>query len=966
MPASNHTASPPFPMRSVILLGLFLLVLTALTFGPLWLQPTLPSIASHYYLPLHTTLEIIAVTISALIFTVVREQARYQLSRRSVVLAAAFFAVFWLDLAHLLSFEGMPAYFTANSPAKAINFWLAARLVVACALLYVLLPQADKAARRFQLWLAISGSALLVLACHLWFIGYPESVPATYQPGAGLTPFKILVEYLVIAICLLCLGFIWHYRHQPRPYHAPALIAALITTILSEFFFTLYQNTNDLYNLSGHLLKVLSYLFLYRALVYESLAEPFRKLSLSSAELTATLNAVPDLLFDVDLNGRFYQAHTGQNQQLLFQPEHFLGKTMAEVLPESAASAGQQAIREAWNNKGLSSPKQYTLDLNGEIQWFQVIASLKPASRDSVLPRFVLAARNITEQKLTQATEQLNALAFHTREAIMITDAQRRIVRVNPAFTEITGYSEQDVCGKTPAILRSGLHDEQFYQQMWQQLYQQGVWSGELYNKRKNGEIYPEQIIINAITGSDGEISHYIACFNDISASKSDQQRIYKLAYYDPLTQLPNRRLLLERITDIQHEADRSGFYAALLFIDLDHFKRLNDTLGHSYGDELLQQLSTRLQHSLRQTDTLARPGGDEFILLAPTYKATLDEAAVDAQQLAAKLLTQIREPFLLKNRQYQITASIGIVLFNSSNKTIDELMSSADLAMYHSKEQGRNQLYFFEPGMQQRSLLRQQLESEMHLALSQQQFKLFFQPKVNNKGKLTGYEALLRWQHPERGMISPELFIPVAETSGFITVLGQWILAEACNALKHLTDPQLTIAINVSKRQLQTPDFVEKTLLQIRTAGIKASRLEFEITESMLMTDVEQTRQKLQQLHQQGIRFALDDFGTGYSSLAFLKNVPIQVLKIDRSFVRDFLSDQTDYAIVDTIISMAKTLKLTVVAEGVETTEQFKMLSWLKCDLFQGFLFGKPAPEFCLPQPVEQLLTLPIADHPI
>ena len=942
----SHRLLPGAPF----ILSPILLLLILLTFLPLLFQSKLPAISIDYYLPMHTALEIIAITISALIFAVIREQAQYELSWRGLVLAAAFFAVFWLDLAHILSFQGMAPYFGDNTPAKTINFWLSARFVAAVALLYAVLPQADRAAKPKLLLPAIVIAGVFVALCHIWFISFPDTVPATYLPGTGLTRYKILAEYTIVAICGLSLLLLRLQGEPERPFASAALSVALILIILSELFFTLYHSMSDIYALIGHVLKVASYLFLYRALVHESLAKPFRKLAASSAELAAMLNAVPDLLFEVDLDGRFYRVHTGQNQQLLYSPEFFLGRTIAEVMPDSARQAGELAIAEAWQNKGVSSPQHYALEIANKMEWFQVIASLKQEAISNHRPRFVLAARNITEQKIAEANSQINALAFQTREAIMITDAQRRIIRVNPAFTEITGYSEHEVCGQTPVILRSGLHDEHFYAELWQTLEHNGVWSGEIYNKRKNGEIYPEYIIVNAIHDEKGQVTHYIASFNDISALKSDQERIYRLAFYDPLTQLPNRRLLLERINEVQHECARTGHYAALLFIDLDHFKRLNDSLGHSSGDELLKQLASRLNPTLRQTDTLARPGGDEFILLAPCYKTQLSEAAADAEKLATKLLQLIREPFKLEQQQYQISASIGIALFNDNSKNTDELMASADLAMYHSKEQGRNRWYFFEQSMQHRILLRQQLEAEMQTALQQQQFKVYFQPKVDGSGKLTGYEALLRWQHPERGMISPDEFIPIAEQSGFIIELGHWVLMRACQALQQLSDSSLVIAINVSKRQLQTDDFVESTLAAVLSSGVPASQLEFEITESMLMTDVEHTRDKLEKLHRQGISFAVDDFGTGYSSLAFLKNLPIQVLKIDRSFVRDFLVDQKDYAIVDTIISMAKALNLTVVAEGVETVEQFNMLSQMRCDLFQGYLFGRPAADFAAP----------------
>ena len=496
-------------------------------------------------------------------------------------------------------------------------------------------------------------------------------------------------------------------------------------------------------------------------------------------------------------------------------------------------------------------------------------------------------------------------------------------------------------------MLSSGLHDHAFYQQMWQLLDKHDVWSGEIYNRRKNGEVYPEHVVINALKDNDNQITHYIASFNDISESKANQQRIHRLAFYDPLTHLPNRRLLLEKIAEVQAECQRSNHFAALLFIDLDHFKRLNDSYGHSYGDELLRQLAKRLTPAVRETDILARPGGDEFILLARLQTKEQHIAAIDAEHIGNKLLQEIRQPFELHQLQYFITASIGIALFNDDSQPIDELMSSADLAMYQSKESGRNQLYFFEQHMQQRLLQRQQLESALKHALADNQFCLYYQPKVDRHGELAGYEALLRWLHPEQGLIAPDIFIPLAESSGLIIDIGNWVLQTACEQISQFagSGKPLPIAVNVSERQLVQKDFVERVSVIVQNSGINPVLLELELTESMLHHDLESTRQKMQALSHLGIIFSLDDFGTGYSSLSYLKKLPIRVLKIDQSFVAEFLSQDTDKAIVRTILAMAEALSLQVVAEGVEQQAQFDALSEMGCDLFQGYFFGKPAP---------------------
>ena len=424
---------------SALKLMLLLVLLALFNFIPLLLGLDLPELPHNTYLPIHTTLEIIAVVVAAMIFAIVREQALVKMTLRGAVVACAFFAVCWLDLAHLLSYRGMPAYFTENDTEKTINFWLAARLLAASAICFAVLPLADKSIPLKRYYQLLFCAITLVLLLHYWFIAHPGSVPRTFIDGQGLTDFKIGVEYLVVLINLLTVVFILRHRLQHQPFHMPALLAAVVTMALSEFYFTLYSHLSDSFNIIGHVLKLLSYLFLYRALVYETLAAPYAQMQQSQAELAATLTAVPDILFDVDKEGRFYQVHRRPEIKLYIEPEHFLGKTAQQVLPANVCQAVHTAIDQAYQRQGCSDAHQYalTIEQDTDPSWFQVIAALKPGTAG--IARFILAVRDITAQKKAQATEQLNALAFHTREAIMITDAEKRIIRVNPAFTDITG-----------------------------------------------------------------------------------------------------------------------------------------------------------------------------------------------------------------------------------------------------------------------------------------------------------------------------------------------------------------------------------------------------------------------------------------------------------------------------------------------------------------------------------------------
>lgn len=545
--------------------------------------------------------------------------------------------------------------------------------------------------------------------------------------------------------------------------------------------------------------------------------------------------------------------------------------------------------------------------------------------------------------------QRIAATAFETSKGMFITDTNNIILRVNRAFTEITGYSAQDVIGKTPHILSSGQHDNSFYDAMWAILKQTGSWEGEIWNKRKNGEVYPEYLIINTVKDNKGEVSNYVASLEDISASKEASEKIHTLAFYDSLTQLPNRRLLLDRLQHALATSTRDDKFGALLLLDIDHFKTLNDTLGYDAGDLLLKEVAARLVTCVPEGDTVARIGGDEFVVLLEDLSEKADEAATETELIANKILASLSSLYELPTHKHRCTVSIGATLFNDHREAEEELLKQADIAMYQAKNSGRNTIRFFDPKMQEAISARAILETELRKAIEQKQFQLYYQVQIDHEEKATGAEALIRWKHPERGMISPFHFIPIAEETGMILAIGDWVLDTACRQLKSWQQTpatrELSLSVNVSAKQFNQSDFVDKVNEIIMHHAIDPAFLRLEITESMLLDDIELMISKMIALRKIGVGFELDDFGTGYSSLQYLKKLPLNQLKIDQSFVRDLVHDDSDKVIIRTIINTAHNLNLNVIAEGVETEEQLVFLNSEGCKHYQGYYFGKPIP---------------------
>jgi diguanylate cyclase (GGDEF)-like protein/PAS domain S-box-containing protein len=583
---------------------------------------------------------------------------------------------------------------------------------------------------------------------------------------------------------------------------------------------------------------------------------------------------------------------------------------------------------------------------SGEIRDVEVHATPMEMGGDILLFSII---HDITERKQAEDDLRIAAVAFESQQSMIVTDANRVILRVNRAFIDSTGYSAEEVLGQTPRLLHSGRQDKDFYRAMWETIARTGGWQGEVWDRRKNGEIFPKWLTITAVKRDDGVVTHYIGTHHDITERKQAEEKIEALAFFDQLTGLPNRTLLLDRLKQAKRSSARSGDYCALLFLDLDNFKTLNDTLGHEVGDLLLKQVAQRLLSCVREGDTVARLGGDEFVVILSGLSSNELEAANGTETVAEKILATLNQIYQLGDIGHHSTASIGATLFNGARTPIDELMKQSDLSMYKAKSAGRNTVRFFDPAMEIAAKERVALEGDLRRALAEQQFLLHYQAQMDDDDRLTGAEILVRWLHPRRGMVSPADFIPLAEETGLILPLGLWVLETACRQLATWASradmAHLTLAVNVSAHQLHQADFVEQVLGVLSETGANPQRLKLELTESLLVDNVEAIIEKMSALKAKGVGFSLDDFGTGYSSLSYLKRLPLDQLKIDQSFVRDVLIDPNDAAIAKTVVALAQSLGLGVIAEGVETKAQRDFLADAGCHAYQGYFFSRPLP---------------------
>ena len=633
-----------------------------------------------------------------------------------------------------------------------------------------------------------------------------------------------------------------------------------------------------------------------------------------------------------------------------------LGATSADqLIGQSIESIIHPKFHHLMNTRVKSIDDAGVRDERFEIQYVKIDGTVIDVTAQAALidfdgfPSVYVAWHDVTESKRHAQAQRIAATAFESQEGMFVTDEHWQILRINQSFSQMTGYSVEELVGRPPHFLTDDFKKDIAYNLMLESLLEHGSWQGEVIDKRKMGKEFPAWLNISSVKDEQGNTTHFVGTFNDITLRKSAENEIRNLAFYDPLTQLPNRRLLMDRLEQALASGSRHRRKGALLFIDLDNFKTLNDTLGHDQGDRLLQQVAERLNLCTREGDTVARLGGDEFVVMLENLSEEVMEAAGQAETVAIKILSELNQTYWMGVSEHHSSPSIGVTLFGERQETIAEPLKRADLAMYQAKAAGRNTIRFFDPKMQAMVSQRAALEEDLRDAMLKDQFELHYQAQFDEDGKLFGAEVLIRWLHPQRGMISPAEFIPLAEETGLICILGYWVLHTATNQLaRWANDPwlsKISIAVNVSPSQFHQKNFVEQVLDILQLTGADPHRLKLELTEGFSISNIEDVIVKMSKLKQVGVGFSLDDFGTGYSSLSYLKRLPLDQLKIDQSFVRDILVDPNDAAISKMVIVLAESLGLMVIAEGVETLAQKAFLEQQGCRAYQGYLYSKPLP---------------------
>ncbi|WP_051092253.1 EAL domain-containing protein [Aromatoleum toluclasticum] len=695
--------------------------------------------------------------------------------------------------------------------------------------------------------------------------------------------------------------------------------------------------------LLGWLAKQMAELRFHRYRLQTLVDERTSALAARESKLGALIGSLPDQLFVLDEPGRIVEVHSPDPALLPMAPHDLPGRTYGDVFPKPVAHAVGEALA-AIRKDGQRHEFEYALDLPGGCRQFS--ASMSQLSRSDGAPAgFIALVRDVSERKLAEERMREAMVVFDaSSQGIMTADAAGVITSVNPAFCSITGYSSDDVIGQTPAMFKSGRHDAGFYKNMWATLETTGRWEGEVWNRRKAGDVYPQWLTISAVRDESGRLIKYVSIFSDMTRRKQREEVIWRQANFDALTGLANRNLLNDRLERALAHGRRMGKKAGLVFLDLDGFKWINDTLGHDVGDEMLIEVAARLKDCVRQQDTVARLGGDEFTLVVDDI-----EDAEDLQIVGEKVLRIIREPFLLAGANRYVSGSLGITVFPDDGDNVQTLLRNADIAMYQSKQLGKNRCQFYSQDMQEAARLRVQMEAELRVAVERRQFVLYYQPIIDARsGCVIGAEALVRWQHPLRGLVAPDEFIAIAEDTGMILPIGAWVLNEALRQANEWHEQGLSplrIAVNVSGVQFREQGLLELIAQASREPGFDRIKLVLEITESVLMQSSDATEALMREIGKLGVNYSLDDFGTGYSSLSYLKRFPVDHVKIDRSFVSDCVEDKNDALLVEAIINMAHSLGLKVTAEGVETDSQREFLRMRHCDYLQGYLVSQPLP---------------------
>jgi len=671
-------------------------------------------------------------------------------------------------------------------------------------------------------------------------------------------------------------------------------------------------------------------------------------------ELEASRDRYVDL-YDFAPVGYLTLAANGQITDINLTGAALLGRERKRLLKRRFDHHVSAGDRDRWQRLFLSAKnsemrQQCELALQrGDGTEFHAGLECLPTTGSEGTPTLRVTLTDISERRHAEEELRIAAIAFESQQGMFVTDGHGVMVRVNQAFSRLTGYPAGEVLGSPPVLFKSKHQDEAFYQHLLSELRDRQYWQGEIWSRRKDGSVFAVWLTVTAVPAPGGEVNHYVGAFSDITLNKEAEAAIQRLAFYDPLTRLPNRRLFYDRLGQVMAASRRDGRYGALLFLDLDKFKLLNDSRGHDVGDQWLIEIARRLLATVRKGDTVARLAGDEFVVLLQELSDDIQTAAMQADQVGESVRAAIARPHDLDGLEYQGGSSIGIALFHGQEVAREQLLKHADLALYQAKAAGRNRVRIFEPGMQQALDARSTLEEELRQALEQQQLQLHYQPQTDEQRRVVGAEVLLRWNHPVRGLMSYGEFLHLAEDSGLILPIGQWVLANTCAQLKawqaSSDTRSLRLSINVSPRQFHRPDFVNQVQTALDECGAAPDGLMLEISESTLSEVTPDTRTRLQALKTLGISFTLDNFGSGLSSLSQLQRLPLDQLKMDRTIVRSVAKDSGSAAIVRTFIATGMNLGLKVIAEGVEDEAQLAQLRQFGCTVFQGYMISRPLP---------------------